>query len=185
MTDSAAPRLAPLAPPFAPSIAEDLAKLMPPGVPPLGLFTTLAHNPRVLGRIRRGGLLDAGAVSVRERELVILRTTALCRCEYEWGVHVAFFGAAAALTRAELAATITGDAAALPPPERALFELCDALHAAAAVPDAVWARLAAARAPAALVELLALAGQYHGIAYLANGLQLALEPAAPRFADFA
>ena len=31
---------------------------MPPGVEPLRLFRTLAHNPRVLSRFLAGGLLD-------------------------------------------------------------------------------------------------------------------------------
>src|SRR5579871_6669915 len=88
------PRLEPLPPPYRPSVTEDFSKLMPPGVEPLGLFKTLAHNPRVLGRVRRGGLLDPGSISIRARELVILRTTALCGAEYEWGVHAAFFGGA-------------------------------------------------------------------------------------------
>jgi hypothetical protein len=30
------------------------------------------------------------ALSLRHRELLILRTTALCGAEYEWGVHVRF-----------------------------------------------------------------------------------------------
>src|SRR5262249_20377279 len=108
------PRVAPLPAPHPPEIAEDLRKLMPPGIEPLRLFTTVAHNPRVLGRLRRGGLLDPGAISVREREIVILRTTALCGCEYEWGVHVRFFGGAAGFTPAEVAATPARPRAARP-----------------------------------------------------------------------
>jgi alkylhydroperoxidase family enzyme len=167
--------------PFDPSVSEDLTRLMPPGVPPLLLFRTLAHNPRVLRRVRKGGLLDRGSISVRQRELVILRTTALCRSEYEWGVHVAFFGAAAGLTSAEIAATVSGDLAALPAEDRSLIELCDALHRAAAVPVALWQELAAAFRPDQLVELVALAGQYHMVSYLTNALGIALEDQAPRF----
>ena len=174
-------RVVPLDPPYAEPVAEDLGKLMPPGIPPIRLFRTLAHNPRVLRRIRKGGLLDRGAISLRERELVILRTTALCRSEYEWGVHVAFFARAAGLAPAEVAATVTGDAAALPERDRPLFELCDALHRAAAVDDAAWTRIAAGRTDEQLIELVALAGQYHAIAYLTNALQIEPEPGAPRF----
>src|SRR5437868_12494449 len=105
-------RLPPREPPFDLSTAEDLEKLMPPGVPPLDLFLTLAHNPRVLRRVRKGGLLDPGSITVREREIVILRTCALCGSEYEWGVHVQFFAAVAGLSPAQIAATVTGDAAA-------------------------------------------------------------------------
>ena len=122
------PRIAPLAPPYAPEVAEDLRKLMPPGVEPLGLFRTLAHNPRVLRRVRRGGLLDPGSITVRDREIVILRTTALCRSEYEWGVHVAFFAAAVGLTAEQLAATVSGRLEAFAPREWPLVEMCDALH---------------------------------------------------------
>src|SRR5262249_23183295 len=69
-------RINPLAPPYADRLAEDFAALMPPGVPPIALFRTLAKNPRVLRRVRRGGLLDPGSITVRQREIVILRTTA-------------------------------------------------------------------------------------------------------------
>ena len=53
---------------------------------------------------------------------MILRTTALCGSDYEWGVHVAWFAAAAGLTPGETAATVDGDPAAFPPAERALIE---------------------------------------------------------------
>ncbi len=155
---------------------------MPPGIPPLGLFRTLAHNPRVLGRIRRGGLLDPGSITLRDRELVILRTTALCRAEYEWGVHSTFFAHAAGLTPAQLAATVSGDLEPFAPAERTLLQAIDALHATATIPDALWTALAADRSPAQLIELVTLAGQYHTISFLANALGLALEPAAARFA---
>jgi alkylhydroperoxidase family enzyme len=174
-------RIAPLEPPYADQVAEDLVKLMPPGIPPIGLFRTLAHNPRVLRRVRKGGLLDPGTISLRERELVILRTTALCRSEYEWGVHVAFFAHAAGLDAAQIAATVTGELAAFSDDDRPILELCDALHRASAIDDALWKRLAARRGPAQLIELIALAGQYHTISYLTNALGIALEPNPPRF----
>ena len=174
-------RIPPLAPPYATAVAEDLEKLMPPGIPPIGLFRTLAHNPRVLRRVRKGGLLDPGALTLRERELVILRTTALCGSEYEWGVHVAFFARAAGLTAGEIAATVTGDLDAFPAADRPVLELCDALHRTSMIGDELWQRLAAARRPDQLVELVALAGQYHAISYLTNALSIALEPGAPRF----
>jgi alkylhydroperoxidase family enzyme len=174
-------RLPPCEPPYDPSAAEDFAKIMPPGVPPIRLFRTLAHNPRVLHRVRRGGLLDPGSISLREREVMILRTTALCRSEYEWGTHIAFFGKAAGFTPEQLAATVTGDPAPFPETERLLLALCESLHRTAAVPDELWQALAAAYRPDQIVELLALAGQYHTIAYLTNALQIEPEDGAPRF----
>jgi alkylhydroperoxidase family enzyme len=174
-------RLPPRDPPFDAATAEDLAKLMPPGVPPLRLFTTLAHNPRVLRRVRKGGLLDPGAIALREREIVILRTCALCGSEYEWSAHVRFFAGAAGLTPAQVAATVSGDPAPFAEPERLLLALCEALHATATVTDELWQRLAAAFRPDQLVELLALAGQYHMISYVTNALAIELEPGSPRF----
>src|SRR4051812_47964344 len=103
-------RIASVEPPFAPDVEEHLQKLMPPGMDPLALFRVVAHNPRVLGRMRRGGLLDPGSITVRQREIVILRTTARCRSEYEWGVHAAFFAGAAELSEAQVTATIAGSA---------------------------------------------------------------------------
>ena len=87
-------RLAPLEPPYDENVAATLAEMMPPGVPPLRLFRTIAHNPRVLAKIRASNLLDRGSLERRHREIVILRTTARCGCEYEWGVHVSFFARA-------------------------------------------------------------------------------------------
>jgi alkylhydroperoxidase family enzyme len=176
-------RIPPLEPPYAPEVAEHLAKLMPPGVPPIALFRTVAHNPRVLGRMRRGGLLDPGSITVRQREIVILRTTARCGAEYEWGVHVAFFAAAAGLGPAQLAATVHGapDDPAWGPEERLLVALADALHERADVPDALWAELAARFAPPQLVELVFLAGLYHAVSFVINATRLELEPHAPRF----
>lgn len=84
-----APRIEPLDSPFEPSVAEAFSRFLPPGMAPLKLFRTQAHNPRVLQRMFAGNLLDAGSVSARVRELVILRTCARCGSEYEWGVHVA------------------------------------------------------------------------------------------------
>src|SRR5688572_18184149 len=85
------PRIAPAEEPYPPEIAAALARTMPEGVAPLALFQTMARNPRVFEKMFAGGLLDKGALSLRQRELVIDRTTARLGAEYEWGVHIAFF----------------------------------------------------------------------------------------------
>jgi alkylhydroperoxidase family enzyme len=84
-------RIAPLPEPYADEIGTVLASMIPPGIPPLRLFRTLARNPRILKKIRASNLLDRGSIGRREREIVILRTTAQCGSEYEWGVHVTAF----------------------------------------------------------------------------------------------
>ena len=176
-------RIAPLQPPYAADVEEHLRKLMPPGMDPLTLFRVVAHNPRVLGRMRRGGLLDPGSISVRQREIVILRTTARCRSEYEWGVHVAFFGPAAGFSDAQIAATVLGTSAdpAWPREEGLLVAAADALHEGAAIDDALWQELAHVFDEAQLVEILFVAGLYHAVSFVTNATKVEPEVGAPRF----
>lgn len=180
-------RIAPVSPPYDARIAEDFAKLMPEGMEPLALFRMLARNPRVLGRVRRGGLLDPGSIPLRQRELVILRTTARAAAEYEWGVHAAFFGAAAGLDARQLYATVwlAPEAECWTAEEALLLRVCDELHRTARVDDATWTALRASFEEEQLVEILVLAGLYRMIAYACNGATVPLEPGAPRLPPFA
>lgn len=182
-----AARIEALNAPYPPEVAEDFERLMPPGFDPLLLFRTVAHNPRVLRRMRRGGLLDPGSITPRERELIILRTTARCGSEYEWGVHVAFFASRVGLGSSEVAATVLGttDDPAWSPAETVLIRLCDALHDTSTVSDALFAELAEHWSAAQIVELVMLVGLYHAVSMLTNALGLPPEPAAPRFPDSA
>lgn len=176
-------RLAPAVPPFLPEIQGPLDRIMPPGMPPLVLFTTLARDPRLFGKFFAGSLLDRGHLTLRQREIVIHRTTALCGSEYEWGVHVRGFAARAGLDAAQLASTVHGDAddGCWKDEDRVLIRLCDALHREADVDDALWAELSARFSEPACLELLLLAGFYRTVAYLTNGLRLPLEASAARF----
>ncbi|MFO0683587.1 MAG: carboxymuconolactone decarboxylase family protein [Sandaracinus sp.] len=176
------PRLAPLPPPYAADVAETLEALRFGMPEPLALFRTLAHAPRVLDRVRRGGLLDRGPVPLRLRELMILRTTARCGADYEWGVHVAAYAAKARFTEVELRETAllpSGATGGFSGDDALVLRLADALHEHARVEDALYAELAAALAPDALVELVALAGFYHLISFELNVLGVVREPFAP------
>src|SRR5438270_3132539 len=102
------PRIVPAEPPYEPQIAAELARIMPPGVPPLVLFRTMARSPRVFAKMFAGGLLDKGPLGLRQREIVIDRTTARLGCEYEWGVHIALFAERVGFGDAEIAATVKG-----------------------------------------------------------------------------
>src|SRR5215831_9817505 len=119
-------RIAPAEPPYSEHVAAAFARIMPAGIAPLALFRVLAVNERVFLRVMAGGLLDRGSITLREREIVIDRTCARCGSEYEWGVHVAFFGPRAGLTPQQLAATCAADpddpeSPAFPPRERLLL----------------------------------------------------------------
>ena len=180
---AATQRIAPRAQPYSTEIDETLARLMPPGRAPLNLFRTLAKNERVLARVLAGGLLDKGTLCLRDREIVIDRTCARCGCEYEWGVHVAFFAERAGLTAQEIEDTCAGSPAstAFPPRDRLLLRLVDELHDASTVSDDLWAELKEHWEPDQLIELLVLCGFYHLISFAARGLNLELEADAARF----
>ncbi|HEY5800128.1 MAG TPA: carboxymuconolactone decarboxylase family protein [Burkholderiaceae bacterium] len=170
-------RLAPLSAPYDDTVQRNFDRLAALGSEPLKLFRTVAHNPRVLDRLFAGSLLDRGALNLRQRELVILRTCARSGCEYEWGVHVALFAKRAGLSQEEICTLGPHiEAGAWSEAESALLAAADALHESATLPDAQWQALQAHYSPAQIVEILALAGYYRTIAYLANALRV--EPEA-------
>jgi alkylhydroperoxidase family enzyme len=175
------PRLEPLAEPYPPEVAAELRRIMPPGLPPIALFRTVAHNPRVLARWRGGHLLDKGSITLRQREIVILRTTARLGAEYEWGVHIAFFAAKAGFSDAERAATVRAGPGAWSGGEAVLVRIVDALVDDATLSDALWADAAAHFSPAQLIEILSLVGFYHLVSFVVNATGVAREPGAPGF----
>lgn len=179
------PRIAPAEAPYPPRIAAELERIMPRGVEPLVLFRTLARNPRIFERVFAGGLLDKGALDLRQREIVIDRTTARLGCEYEWGVHIAFFADKVGFGAAEIAATVRGTAEASlwTPPERALLALVDDLVDRRGIGDATWTALTSHFDEAQILEAIALAGYYHTISFLCNGLALPPETYGARFPE--
>jgi len=175
-------RIAPLQPPYAPEIQEQFDRIMR-GAPPLTLFRVVAANARAWEKFRASSLLDRGPLSLREREIVIDRICARTGCEYEWGVHVAAFAAAAHLTEEQVRATVLGaaDAPCWSVAEQALVATVDALHARATLDDAEFKALAAHYDEAKIFEIILLCGFYRTVSYLANGLALPLEANAARF----
>ncbi|SIN84166.1 Alkylhydroperoxidase family enzyme, contains CxxC motif [Bradyrhizobium erythrophlei] len=175
-------RIAPLEPPYAPDIQPQFDRIMR-GAPPLVLFRVMAGQPRAWEKFRGGSLLDRGPLSLREREIVIDRTTARNACEYEWGVHVAAFAEAAHLTDEQIRATVLGesDAACWSAAEQALIAAVDALHDRATLSDEEFKALSAHYDDAKILEIIMLCGFYRTVSYLANTLALPLEKTAARF----
>src|SRR5580700_6115710 len=132
--DMGGPRIAPLEAPFEPAIEEQLRDMMPPGVPPIALFRTFVKNPAMTAAMQPWGRHELSrdlTVGRREREIVIDRTCARCGCEYEWGVHVAFFASRAGLDDAQVASLTHGgadDACWSARRDQLLIRLVDELH---------------------------------------------------------
>ena len=182
-SDSGA-RIAPAALPLAPDVQEAIDVVMR-GNPPLLLFTTLARDRRLFGKFFSSGLLDRGHLTIRQREIVIDRVTALCGAEYEWGVHVAIYAAKAGLTAAQIASLTVGgpDDECWDVQEQLLIRFCDSLHRGCTVDDELWHELTQGFSDEAMIELLMLAGFYRTVSYLVNALRLPPEPNALRFGD--
>lgn len=178
----AAPRIAPLQPPYPLEIQAQFDRVMR-GAPPLVLFRVMAGHARAWEKFRAGSLLDRGPLTLREREIVIDRTCARTACEYEWGVHIAAFAEAAHLTGEQVRATVLGDAnaACWSAAEQVLIATADALHDRAMLSAAEFTALAAHYDDAKILEIIQLCGFYRTVSYLANGLALPLEENAARF----
>ncbi|OYU13957.1 MAG: carboxymuconolactone decarboxylase [Alphaproteobacteria bacterium PA4] len=167
-------RLAPVPEPWPADVAAALALYPAQDGYILQLFRTFANSLRFL---KKGvpNLLDrASPLPLRIREITILRITANKDCEYEWGVHVAIFAAAARLTPAQVAATRAAaiDAALWTPAEAGLLQALDQLCRAGRLDDGVQARFEADWTREQQLEILALAGTYHTISFVANVARL-------------
>ena len=184
-------RIEPLTPPYEADVHEQLTRMMPPGVDPIGLFRTFAHNMAMTTAMGGWGGYELGrtlSLSKRRREIVIDRVTARCGCEYEWGVHVAFFADAVGLSEEQVRSLTSGtpaDDCWADPTERLLIEAVDSLHDTSDIDDDLFARLGAALSDAQLLDLFMLTGWYHAISFCARAARVDLEQGAPTFATFA
>lgn len=182
-------RIAPVTAPYDDVAGPLLAQMMPAGIEPIALFRTFVRNPAMTAAMRGWGGYELGrelSIPLRAREIVIDRTTARCGCEYEWGVHIAFFADKAGLDADQIRSLTHGSAddPCWTPAERALIAAVDELHDRSTVTDARWQALASDHGPAELLDIVFLAGWYHAISYAANAGAVELEPGAPTFADF-
>ncbi|GAC58705.1 hypothetical protein GOHSU_46_00260 [Gordonia hirsuta DSM 44140 = NBRC 16056] len=178
-----------------PQIPQESTELLrrvvpPPNRPPL-LYLAMAANPAVLRAYVEGpilglhGLLHTGQLPADERELCILRVTARCRAEHEWGVHVAYFGKTSGLSSVQVAATVLGESVEQPwtPRQRAIVTVADAMVDLRELTDTELAEIDGVLSVATRTEIVAIAAQYLGISATCRALGLPPEPGAPRFPD--
>lgn len=177
------PRIPPVTPPYAPEIQQAFETIMPEGMPPLDIFRTLAHNPRVLEKMIAGSLLDKGCITLADRELIILRTCAMLGAEYEWGVHVAGFAHKASFSSKQIADTCNVQFAPSlwSPTQQLLIRLSDELRLHQHIGEALWRALEKHFSSDQLIELVMLSGLYHAVSFVVNAFGIANEPIAPRF----
>jgi alkylhydroperoxidase family enzyme len=175
--------LSPLPEPWPADVAALLAAYPASDGYLLALFRTFAQSPRFL---KKGvpNLLDRDSpLPLRVREITILRITANRDCEYEWGVHVAIFARAAKLSPEQVAATRDGavDPALWTAAEANLIAALDQLCTAGRLARTIQAQFETDWSVEQQLEILALAGAYQTISFVANVAQLPPEPFAARF----
>jgi hypothetical protein len=182
-------RIEPVQPPYDHDTGEQLAKAMPPGAEPILLFRTFAKNLPMASAMGSWGSYELSrrlSLSMRDREILIDRTCARCRCEYEWGVHIAFFADRVGLSPEQIASVTHGsseDACWTDERDRLLIRAADALHDHATINDMLHDQLVAVFAEPELLDVYMLCGWYHAISYAANAADVDCEPGAPSFND--
>jgi len=167
-----------IAVPDSSELREDVAQLLPliapPGREPARTMAILARQPDLLSPFLAwaAALALQAVLSHRAHELLALRAASNCRSDFEWGEH-AEYARAAGLTDEEI------DRVARPvvdtdwsESERALLHAVDELTSGFDVSGSTWSQLERHFAPAALVEILFVVGQYTMLSMVANAAGL-------------
>ncbi|MCZ6828447.1 MAG: carboxymuconolactone decarboxylase family protein [Gammaproteobacteria bacterium] len=162
--------LTPINEPFSAEVAEIFKEYPQQDGYILQLFRVFANSLRFL---KKGtvNLLDRdGPLSLRERELVILRVCANNNCEYEWGVHVAVFAAKAGISADQIAATCSKnhEAECWNIGDALLIRVVDELSTSARLSPETKSQFETFWDLEQQLEILALAGNYHTISFVAN-----------------
>jgi alkylhydroperoxidase family enzyme len=177
-------RMHPVNPPYAPEVQALFDRLPASWAPPFLHFRIFARDPRLLARYLRGAVsyLEPSHVTLRQREVFLLRVTGRCRCAFEWTLRVHYFADEAGLTEAQVRASVLGDAGdpCWAEGDPVLVRLADELHDTSSISDQLWVELRSSVSEEAILQLLLMAGHYRTNAYLTNGLQLPPDPRVRR-----
>ncbi len=176
--------LMPIEEPFSSEITEVFERYPKSDGYILKLFRVFANSVRFLTNKGAVNLLDKDSpLSLREREIIILRVCANNDWEYEWGVHVAIFSRAAKLSEEQVAATRTGaaDAQCWSTVESLIVRVVDDLCRDARVSDDTYEAFQQQWSLEQQLEILALCGNYHTISFVANTSRISGETFAASF----
>jgi alkylhydroperoxidase family enzyme len=129
---------------------------------------TLAQHPALARAFHtfNGHVLYASTISVRQRELLVLRVAARRSAQYEWRQHEVIGICDAGLTQDEIDRVADGpDAPEWSPLDRALLRAVDELIGDGVVTDATWATLAAELDTEQLMDVVFTIGAYEILAF--------------------
>ena len=189
-TETASPMRLPLRqPPYGPDVEQLIGNTAFAGLSPQNLRRALAHHPKLAAAFQGMAhvVLFKSEVGEREREIAIIRTGALTRSEYEWGMHVSIYGEKCRLSEEQVLELTTAaswrdlQTSVWSGPERLVVRMVDELHHHATVSDETWAALAAHWPREQVIELIFASSFYHMAAFFLNSAAVPLEEGARRF----
>lgn len=178
-------------PPYEPEVEKAVGSTAFQGLSPRNLRLALANHPKLGPAFQAMAhvVLFQSAVPERDREIAIIRTGALTRSEYEWGMHVSIYGAKCGLSDAQVhELTLLRSWRDLNPAlwsdaDRLIVRMVDELHHHSTVGDATWAGLQAHWPQAQVIELLFASSFYHMAAFFLNSAAVPLEDGSQRFPE--
>jgi alkylhydroperoxidase family enzyme len=147
----------------------------------LNIFRTLANHPDLARRwmVFANHILGKSTLSVRDRELVILRIGYLCQSGYEWGQHV-LISRDAGMSEEEIRSAKTGpDTPGLSELDRLLLTATDELHADAHVSDETWSSLSTHLSRQQMMDLVFTVGQYNLVSMALNSFGVQADEGLP------
>lgn len=176
-------------PPYDAASAQTIGNTAFTGLSPLNLRLALAHHPRLAAAFQSMAhvVLFQCELAEREREIAIIRTGALTRSEYEWGMHVSIYGDKCGLSEAQVLDLSTAtawdrlDPALWTAAERLVVRMVDELHHHSTVADDTWQQLLATWPQNQVIELLFASSFYHMAAFFLNSAAVPLEQGSRRF----
>ncbi len=180
MSSMSSPKIPPLQLEAADSYQRDLLSVFPPDQL-LNLFTTLAHHSKLLKAwLPLGGrLLYGGTLPERDRELLILTTSACCNAAYEWGQHVAIARHAGLNDDEIIACGASPGVSTLSGFDHVLQIAAHELVEEHRLTDNTWDSLAQRYDDKALIEVPMLVGHYVMLAGTLNSIGVALDGPLP------
>jgi alkylhydroperoxidase family enzyme len=142
---------------------------------------TFAHHPDLAEAWLRfnGHILYGTTLTLRQREILVLRVAAVRRSAYEWAQHVVHKDEAG-LTDEDIARIAFGpEAPFLDPLERALIRCVDELIGDGAIGDETWAQLSGSLDERQLLDVIFTVGAYDVLAWLFGSVGVELDSDLP------
>lgn len=147
-------------------------------VPPLNIFATFARTPSALKAFLAWGsyvMAPGGSLTLRQREIIILRVGYLCKSGYEFAQHEQI-GLQVGLSANEISNIKAGAEAGWEASEAALIRMADDLIGKHFVSDPTWEQLRAHFDETQCMDAVYTAGQYTQVSMFLNTFGVQLDP---------